>query len=60
MQSLAGLITVLKKYRVELTEGTPTKLTLKPEGFITTPTTKIYLKLTERDGSETRIYNRQE
>lgn len=56
MQMMAGLITILKKYRLELGEGTPRKLKFKPESFLTHPVGGIKLKFIERDGWEKRVF----
>ncbi|CAB3254041.1 unnamed protein product [Arctia plantaginis] len=56
MQMMAGLITMLKKYRFELADGTPSKLQFKPESFITHPVGGIKLKFIERDGWEKRVF----
>lgn len=58
MQSYTGLITILKKYRIELVEGTPQKLNFKPHAFVLTPSTAINIKFIERDGWENRMYKR--
>ncbi|CAB3259457.1 unnamed protein product [Arctia plantaginis] len=56
MQMMAGLITMLKKYRFELADGTPSKLQFKPESFVTHPVGGIKLKFIERDGWEKRVF----
>lgn len=56
MQMLAGLVTVLKKYRLELDDGMPRTLSYKTH----TPTAHtdggIRLKLVERDGWQNRVF----
>ncbi|KAJ8718250.1 hypothetical protein PYW08_002487 [Mythimna loreyi] len=56
MQMLAGLITMLKKYRLELADGMPRKLTFKAQSFITHPVGGIRLKFIEREGWEDRVF----
>ncbi|CAB3256853.1 unnamed protein product [Arctia plantaginis] len=55
MQMTAGLITLLKKYRLELAEGMETEVALQPTSITTQPIGGIYLKLIQRDGWEQRI-----
>ncbi|XP_026740682.1 cytochrome P450 6B2-like [Trichoplusia ni] len=55
MQMTAGLITLLKKYRVELAPGMKTDLEFEPKSIVTKPTEDIRLKLIEREGWQTRI-----
>ncbi|XP_075979948.1 cytochrome P450 6B6-like [Anticarsia gemmatalis] len=55
MQMMAGLITILKKYRLELAAGTPMKLKLKPYSSLTHPEGGITLKFIEREGWESRV-----
>nr|ULR85526.1 cytochrome P450 [Spodoptera frugiperda] len=56
MQMLAGLITMLKKYRLELADGMPTKLKFKAQSFITHPVGGIKIKFIEREGWESRVF----
>ncbi|XP_022824884.1 cytochrome P450 6B2-like isoform X4 [Spodoptera litura] len=56
MQMLAGLITMLKKYRLELADGMPTKLKFKAQSFITHPVGGIRIKFIEREGWESRVF----
>nr|ABX64440.1 cytochrome P450 CYP6AE9 [Bombyx mandarina] len=56
MQSIAGLITILKKFRLELPEGAPTKIEFKPEAFVTTPKDLIKIKFLEREGWQQRVF----
>ncbi|XP_075979946.1 cytochrome P450 6B2-like [Anticarsia gemmatalis] len=56
MQMMAGLITILKKYRLELAAGTPTTLKFKPYSLITQPEGGITLKFIEREGWESRAF----
>nr|AFP20588.1 cytochrome CYP6AE47 [Spodoptera littoralis] len=57
MQMLAGLITMLKKYRPEfLADGMPTKLKFKAQSFITHPVGGIKIKFIEREGWESRVF----
>lgn len=58
MQTMAGLITFLKKYNVELAEGTPEKLEFEATTMLTIPICGLNLKVTPRDGWEKRMYNR--
>ncbi|XP_063833259.1 cytochrome P450 6B2-like, partial [Ostrinia nubilalis] len=58
MQTLAGLLTILKKYSVELADGTPEKLQFDPRAIVTTPIGGIPLKFTPRDGWEQRTFNK--
>ncbi|KAL4711846.1 hypothetical protein ACJJTC_006015 [Scirpophaga incertulas] len=51
MQMLAGLVTLLKKYNVELAEGMPTKLNYEPRSGVTQPIGGINLKFTLRDST---------
>ncbi|XP_059053572.1 cytochrome P450 6B2-like [Achroia grisella] len=54
MQMMAGIITLLKKYRVELAEDTPRKLQLGVTTIIIQPAEAIKLKLVEREGWQQR------
>nr|CAX94849.1 CYP6AE28 protein [Cnaphalocrocis medinalis] len=56
MQMLAGLISLLKKYRVEMTKDTPTKLDYDPRALVTIPLQSVNLKLVPREGWEKRIF----
>lgn len=56
MQMMAGFITILKKYRPELAEGMPRKLTLEPKAIVTQPRELLRLKLVARDGWEERKF----
>lgn len=55
MQVLSGLITILKKYKVELADGMPDTLKFDPRTLLTQPWGHgIDLKFTVREGSEDR------
>ncbi|XP_026755083.1 cytochrome P450 6B2-like [Galleria mellonella] len=54
MQMMAGVITLLKKYRVELAEGTPRKLQFGARTIVTQPAEEIKLRLVKREGWEQR------
>ncbi len=43
-----GIVTMLSKFNVEMTEGLPHKLDFDPKGFVLTPTVLLNLKFTER------------
>ncbi|CAD0204534.1 unnamed protein product [Chrysodeixis includens] len=55
MVMMAGLITILKKYRVELAPGMKRDLDFEPKAIVTQPTEGIELKFIEREGWETRL-----
>ncbi|KAJ8713132.1 hypothetical protein PYW08_008436 [Mythimna loreyi] len=55
MQMAAGLITILKKYRLELAPGMKRQLTFEPKSVITQPIGGIQLKFTEREGWQQRL-----
>ncbi|XP_026740680.1 cytochrome P450 6B5-like [Trichoplusia ni] len=55
MQMAAGLITLLKKYRVELAPGMKTVLEFNPRSDITQPTEGIRLNFVEREGWQSRL-----
>ncbi|XP_026740676.1 cytochrome P450 6B5-like [Trichoplusia ni] len=55
MQMAAGLITIFKKYRVELAPGMKTHLDFNPTSLITASTKDIRLKFIEREGWQTRL-----
>ncbi|XP_063833382.1 cytochrome P450 6B7-like [Ostrinia nubilalis] len=55
MQMLAGLVTILKKYSVELADDMPEQVTYEPRSIVTSPIGGIKLKFTERDGWEQRV-----
>ena len=60
MQVLSGLITILKKYRVELADGMPETLTLDPRTLLTQPKDQgIMLKMIKREGWEERRFVRE-
>ncbi|CAD0204568.1 unnamed protein product [Chrysodeixis includens] len=56
MQMTAGLITVLKKYRVELAPDMKREVGFDPKSQITQPTPSIRLKFVEREGWESRVF----
>nr|QEL53081.1 cytochrome P450 CYP6A104 [Mythimna separata] len=56
MQMMTGLITILKKYRLELADGMPRKLQFKPVSGITHSKDGIMLKFIEREGWENRVF----
>ncbi|KAG6451906.1 cytochrome P450 6B5 [Manduca sexta] len=59
MQIMAGLVTVLKSYTVELADGMAKELTYRPEAFVTTSMDGINLKFIKREGWEERMYVEQ-
>nr|QLI62185.1 cytochrome P450 36 [Streltzoviella insularis] len=59
MQMLPGLVTLLKKYRVELAPGTPRTVQYEPKATVTQPKGDIKLKFLLREGWEKRIYEKQ-
>ncbi|KAJ8713130.1 hypothetical protein PYW08_008434 [Mythimna loreyi] len=60
MQVMSGLITFLKKYKVELAPGMPETLVLDSRTFLTQPKDHgILLKLTKREGWEGRNFVRE-
>lgn len=56
MQVFAGMITLLKKYRVELAQGMKREVELEPKSFITHAIGGINLKFIKREGWENRIF----
>ncbi|XP_047511325.1 cytochrome P450 6B2-like [Pieris napi] len=48
MQSIAGLLTLLRKCQVELVQETPTEIQFEPRVITTQPVAEIYLKFTPR------------
>ncbi|XP_026725529.1 cytochrome P450 6B7-like [Trichoplusia ni] len=56
MQMAAGLITIFKKYRVELAPNMKRDLKFQPKSPVTSPTEEVKLKFVERDEWETRIF----
>ncbi|VVC98072.1 unnamed protein product [Leptidea sinapis] len=48
MQVMAGLLTVLRKCRVELADGMPRTLEFEPRALTTQPIQEIYVKLIRR------------
>ncbi|XP_047029358.1 cytochrome P450 6B2-like [Helicoverpa zea] len=56
MQMIAGLITMLKKYRLELADNMPRTVTFKAQSFLTHPEGGIYVKFIEREGWENRVF----
>nr|AFP20589.1 cytochrome CYP6AE48 [Spodoptera littoralis] len=56
MQITAGIITILKKYRVELAPGMSEKLQFEPRSIITAPIGGIRLKFIEREGWQQRVF----
>ncbi|XP_072934645.1 cytochrome P450 6B7-like [Epargyreus clarus] len=48
MQIIPGLVTILKKYRVELAEDTPMRMELEPAAIATKPQGEIHLKFIPR------------
>ncbi|XP_028162497.1 cytochrome P450 6B5-like [Ostrinia furnacalis] len=56
MQVFAGLVTVLKKYNLELTPETPRKLEFLATSLITQPTEPLRIKFTVREGWENRTF----
>ncbi|XP_035443083.2 cytochrome P450 6B5-like [Spodoptera frugiperda] len=56
MQITAGLITLLKKYRVELAPGMSEKVEFEPRSIITAPIGAIRLKFIPRDGWQLRVF----
>lgn len=55
MQIAAGLITILKKYRVELAPDQKADLDLNPKSIVTQPIEGIRLNFIERDGWQSRL-----
>ncbi|CAH0595508.1 unnamed protein product [Chrysodeixis includens] len=55
MQMAAGLITLLKKYRVELAPGMSKTLKFDPKSVVTQPTESIRLNFIEREGWQSRL-----
>ncbi|XP_047033335.1 cytochrome P450 6B5-like [Helicoverpa zea] len=59
MQVLAGLVTILKKYRMELSDTMPRDLVFDARTFLTQPKDQgIDLRFIEREGWESRKYVR--
>ncbi|KAJ8711474.1 hypothetical protein PYW07_008716 [Mythimna separata] len=59
MQVMSGLISILKKYRVELADGMPETLILDPRAILTQPKDQgIMLKMIKREGWEGRKFVR--
>ncbi|XP_013188348.2 cytochrome P450 6B2 [Amyelois transitella] len=58
MQMFSGIITLLKKYQVELAADTPRKLNFKSTTLVTQPKELIKLKFVEREGWEKRMFNK--
>ncbi|KAJ8718249.1 hypothetical protein PYW08_002486 [Mythimna loreyi] len=56
MQMMTGLITILKKYRLELADGMPKKLKFRALSGITRSIDGIMLKFIEREGWEKRVF----
>lgn len=56
MQLFAGLITFLKKYRVELTDGMATEVEFQACNRNSISTQGIHLKLIPREGWEKRVF----
>ncbi|XP_075984134.1 cytochrome P450 6B2-like [Anticarsia gemmatalis] len=59
MQMIAGLITLLKKYRLELADGMKRTLELEPKALVTRSVSGIHLKFVEREGWEQRLLRPQ-
>ncbi|PZC82574.1 hypothetical protein B5X24_HaOG200097 [Helicoverpa armigera] len=55
MQMTAGIITLLKKYRLELAPGMKTKVEFQPKSMVTQVIGGIKLKMIEREGWEERL-----
>ncbi|CAB3219909.1 unnamed protein product [Arctia plantaginis] len=55
MQMISGLVTLFKKYRVELAPGMGRQIEFEPKAFITYPVSGIRLKFIEREGWEDRV-----
>lgn len=61
MQIMSGLITFLKKYRVELADGMPETITFDARTILIQPKEHgIMLKMIERKGWEGRTFVRTE
>ncbi|CAD0204570.1 unnamed protein product [Chrysodeixis includens] len=56
MQMASGLITIFKKYRVELAPGMAKDVDYNPKSIVTLSTKDIRLKFIEREGWETRLF----
>ncbi|KAL0853171.1 hypothetical protein ABMA27_012929 [Loxostege sticticalis] len=55
MQVLSGLVTILKKFNVELADSTPREIEYEPRGMTTMPKAGLPLKFTIREGWEQRV-----
>ncbi|XP_037292730.1 cytochrome P450 6B5 [Manduca sexta] len=55
MQMLAGLITLLKKFSVDLADDMPSAVGFEPKAIVTQPMGGIYLKFNKREGWEQRM-----
>lgn len=49
MQMMAGFVTILHKYRVELPQGAPKTVVFDPTAFVTNPKGGIKLKFIPRN-----------
>ncbi|KAJ0172915.1 hypothetical protein K1T71_011091 [Dendrolimus kikuchii] len=56
MQTMTGLLTLLKKYRVELAADMPRDITFDPSTILTSPKGGINLKMVPREGWEGRLF----
>ncbi|GBP17668.1 Cytochrome P450 6B7 [Eumeta japonica] len=56
MQMLAGLVTILKKYRVELAEGMPKTVEFEPRSVVTQSKTGINLKFVPLPDAEEYVF----
>nr|AAP83689.1 cytochrome P450 [Depressaria pastinacella] len=56
MQTLSGLVTFLKKYRVELAKGTSPTVEFEPRALVFISKNGINLQMMEREGWEKRLF----
>lgn len=56
MQVLAGLVTLLKKYNVEVKDKTQTTVEFDPITTMSLPKDPVKLKVTTREGWESRCF----
>ncbi|CAB3219910.1 unnamed protein product [Arctia plantaginis] len=55
MQMISGLVTIFKKYRVELATDMERQIEFEPKSIITYPVSGIRLRFIERKGWEGRV-----
>ncbi|XP_028026792.1 cytochrome P450 6B2-like [Bombyx mandarina] len=56
MQILAGLVTILKKYTVQLADGMPETIDIEPKAIVTQPAISMRLKFVPRNDLQKRIF----